>query len=203
MIDLTGLWTLLLSSWGLPFLWYSHLFYGRGSLGLNPKQVGAISMKIRVTTYGLTAFYFIKKYTPYTLIQWIPYYQPYRLVGSSACILLGQVLNGAVYKALGFEGVYYCRELGYPVRPWIHGFPFIMPHPQYIGSILTVMGAGGWFGIGPEGPRMDILYLTLYVIALYGYAMMFERGSGIHSLKLCKSCGNLLENEECPFKKET
>jgi hypothetical protein len=199
MIDLTGLWTLLLSSWGLPFLWYSHLFYGRGSLGMHPGQVGAISMKMRVATYGLSLFYFVKKYKPYSIIQWIPYYHPWRFVGSSVCVLSGQWLNSAVYKALGFTGVYYCRELGYPTRPWVYGFPFIMPHPQYIGSILTMLGAMGWFGIGPDGPRYDVVYLCLYVIGLYGYAILFERGDV--SLKKCVSCGNLIE--ECSSKKET
>lgn len=197
MFDLTGIWTLLLSSWGIPFLWYSHLFYGRGSLGLHPNQVGAISMKMRLTTYGLSMFYFVKKYEPYTIIQWIPYYDPVRCIGSSFCILLGQLLNGAVYRALGFAGVYYCRELGYPARPWVQGFPFIMPHPQYIGSILTVLGAGGWFGIGPNGPRYDVIYLTLYVTALYAYAMMFERGEKSPYLKRCTSCGYLLEESPC------
>lgn len=199
-MDLMGIWTLLLSSWGLPFLWYSHLFYGRGSLGLNPVQVGTISMKMRIATYGLTAFYFIKKYQPYTLIQWVPYYQPLRLITSGTCVIFGQILNGAVYKSLGFEGVYYCRELGYPARPWVYGFPFIMPHPQYIGSILTVAGGGGWFGIGPDGPRMDIIYLTIYVVSLYMYAMMFERGDKGGLTKKCVSCGNLIE--DCSNKKE-
>lgn len=191
MLDLTGLWTLLLSSWGIPFLWYSHLFYGRGSLGMNPAQVGSISMKMRLATYGLSGLYYIKKYKPYTLLDWVPYYAPIRLVCSGLCVIVGQGLNGAVYRALGFEGVYYCRELGFPAPPWVQGFPFIMPHPQYIGSILTVLGAGGWFGYGIDGARPDVIYLTIYVTGLYIYAMLFERDT--KPIKTCPSCGSLVE----------
>jgi protein-S-isoprenylcysteine O-methyltransferase Ste14 len=54
-----------------------------------------------------------------------------------------QVLNVAIYRAIGRAGVYYGFKLRSPV-PWHTGFPFnVVSHPQYVGSILTVWGMGG------------------------------------------------------------
>lgn len=46
----------------------------------------------------------------------------------------------AVYTAIKPVGIYYGCKLGYDV-PWCTGFPFnTVPHPQYVGSVLTVWG---------------------------------------------------------------
>ena len=46
-------------------------------------------------------------------------------------IFLGQLLNMAIYKAIGKNGVYYGYKLGRPV-PWCTTFPFnaFTAHPQ-------------------------------------------------------------------------
>mmetsp|Transcript_28836 Transcript_28836/g.42862 ORF Transcript_28836/g.42862 Transcript_28836/m.42862 type:complete len:314 (-) Transcript_28836:677-1618(-) len=55
-------------------------------------------------------------------------------------ILFGQILNVSVYKAIGEHGVYYGCRLG-KVVPWCDGFPFnFLPHPQYLGSSLSIWG---------------------------------------------------------------
>lgn len=164
-----------MTSWTLPFLWYSHLFHGRGSLNMHPSTIGAISMKIRLVSYLLSSVYYYKYYNATTLIDWIPLYAPIRMTCSGILCLAGQVLNTSVYNTLGVTGVYYGRELGYPPPPWVNGFPFIIPHPQYVGCIMTVLGLGGLFGFSQTGPRTHILYLTTYVTWLYTYAMMSER----------------------------
>ncbi|KAJ9519887.1 hypothetical protein QJQ45_014615 [Haematococcus lacustris] len=52
----------------------------------------------------------------------------------------GQALNVGIYKAIGKVGVYYGTRLGHTV-PWVTGFPFsVVPHPQYVGSALSVWG---------------------------------------------------------------
>ncbi|KAJ1463282.1 hypothetical protein M885DRAFT_556994 [Pelagophyceae sp. CCMP2097] len=53
----------------------------------------------------------------------------------------GQVLNGAMYAAIGNDGVYYGFKLGRAV-PWCHAFPFNvgLRHPQYVGVVLTLLG---------------------------------------------------------------
>jgi hypothetical protein len=60
------------------------------------------------------------------------------------CVLLvalGQVLNVAMYSAIGNAGVYYGFKLGRTV-PWAYGFPFNvgLRHPQYVGVVLTLLG---------------------------------------------------------------
>ena len=51
-----------------------------------------------------------------------------------------QALNVGIYRAIGHEGVYYGFKLGHNI-PWHDGFPFnLVPHPQYVGSVLTVWG---------------------------------------------------------------
>ena len=51
-----------------------------------------------------------------------------------------QALNIGIYRAIGHEGVYYGFKLGHTI-PWHDGFPFnLVPHPQYVGSVLTVWG---------------------------------------------------------------
>ena len=56
--------------------------------------------------------------------------------------LVGQLLNAAIYSAIGKAGVYYGYKIGVPV-PWCTGFPFnvLSAHPQYLGSAMTAYGA--------------------------------------------------------------
>mmetsp|Transcript_96901 Transcript_96901/g.312896 ORF Transcript_96901/g.312896 Transcript_96901/m.312896 type:complete len:200 (-) Transcript_96901:254-853(-) len=53
----------------------------------------------------------------------------------------GQLLNVAVFNAIGPKGVYYGSQLGYDV-PWCSGFPYNVgiSDPQYWGVILCVWG---------------------------------------------------------------
>lgn len=61
-------------------------------------------------------------------------------VGGLVCIGVGQWLNIAAINAIGKVGIYYGYKLGHVV-PWYTGFPFsLVPHPQYVGSSLTVWG---------------------------------------------------------------
>lgn len=100
-----------------------------------------------------------------------------RLALAVAAIAVGQVLNFAVYASIGGDGVYYGTRLGKRV-PWVHGFPFSLggggkpgagvriPHPQYLGSALTALGALGllWHG-APAGTAAVVGYWAgLYVV---------------------------------------
>jgi hypothetical protein len=45
----------------------------------------------------------------------------------------------------GKNGVYYGVKLGRPI-PWYTGFPFnCVPHPQYLGCILSIWGGVAFF----------------------------------------------------------
>lgn len=86
-----------------------------------------------------------------TRLQWVLFAQG---VG------LGQLLNTAIYQAIGKNGVYYGYKLGKPVA-WCTDFPFnvFTAHPQYVGATTTAWGLvallatephakAGWFGLG-------------------------------------------------------
>lgn len=102
---------------------------------------------------------------------------PARLALATTAIALGQALNLAVYASIGGDGVYYGTRLGKRV-PWVHGFPFALggggkpgkglkvPHPQYLGSALTALGALGllWHG-APAGSAAVVGYWAgLYAV---------------------------------------
>jgi len=56
--------------------------------------------------------------------------------------IAGQVLNVGVYNAIGSYGVYYGCRLGKTI-PWCDGFPYShVPHPQYVGAVLSFWGMG-------------------------------------------------------------
>ena len=88
-------------------------------------------------------------------------------------IVLGQGLNASIYRAIGKAGVYYGYRLGEDV-PWVTGFPFsVVPHPQYFGVCVNVIGvnvfvamqahvAAGWFN------------LTLVQVLFYVYMAIVE-----------------------------
>ena len=66
---------------------------------------------------------------------------PEQLGLSLALLLAGQVLNIAIYQAIGADGVYYGFKLGRPV-PWSSAFPFNagFRHPQYVGAVVSQLG---------------------------------------------------------------
>ena len=66
-----------------------------------------------------------------------------RWVTGVQLLSMGQLLNAAIYRAIGKAGVYYGYKLGVPV-PWCTGFPFnvFSMHPQYCGCVMTIFGAG-------------------------------------------------------------
>ena len=66
---------------------------------------------------------------------------PEYFAAAAALFLAGQVLNAAIYKAIGKDGVYYGFKLGRTVA-WSTAFPFSagFRHPQYVGGYTTQLG---------------------------------------------------------------
>jgi len=88
-----------------------------------------------------------------------------------ALFLGGQVLNFAVFARLGKVGVFYGNRFGHDV-PWIHGFPFsLVPHPQYVGTLISIWGAF----VVMRYPHPDWIILPLLETAYYGLAVVLER----------------------------
>mmetsp|Transcript_2108 Transcript_2108/g.7127 ORF Transcript_2108/g.7127 Transcript_2108/m.7127 type:complete len:265 (-) Transcript_2108:383-1177(-) len=84
---------------------------------------------------------------------------PFGLLNGLSLVVVGQVLNAGIYRAIGKNGVYYGCKFNQNV-PWCTGFPFnvVTAHPQYLGSVFTTFGAAlalatehhvkaGWFGL--------------------------------------------------------
>ncbi|MEE4329527.1 MAG: methyltransferase [Wenzhouxiangella sp.] len=88
-----------------------------------------------------------------------------------ALIIGGQVLNFGVFWRLGKVGVFYGNKLGHEV-PWVQGFPFsLVPHPQYIGTLLSIWG----LFLTMRFPHPDWMILPLVSTVYYLLAMRLER----------------------------
>ncbi len=116
----------------------------------NPSQFTRVCRGHDAVSVLATSASFIKVIQFVTAVYWYvthgPVPNPFELsnfvnlvIGSILCSF-GQVLNLSVYKTLGKNGVYYGSRLGKSI-PWVTGFPFnTVPHPQYVGSVLTIWG---------------------------------------------------------------
>lgn len=65
------------------------------------------------------------------------------LTVSIVLLTMGQVLNGSCFRALGVDGIYYGVKFGKKI-PWCRHWPYggngSIPHPQYVGCVLTIWG---------------------------------------------------------------
>lgn len=95
------------------------------------------------------------------------------LFGGSVLLVAGQVLNLTVFARLGVTGVFYGNRLGHDLA-WIDGFPFTWtPHPQYVGTVLSIWG----FFIVMRFPAPDWIALPLLETVYYTFGSWAERSS--------------------------
>lgn len=89
---------------------------------------------------------------------------------------IGQVLNMAVYRAIGSDGVYYGSEYGVTSDKKLSGFPFNIPHPMYTGCLLTTIGMFFIFGFDENNKvRTRALAISSYIFLLYLVSIIIER----------------------------
>jgi cobalamin synthase len=92
-------------------------------------------------------------------------------------IIIGQVLSTALYIKIGGEGVTYGIERGKLPNKKATGFPFIVPHPQYVGSILTCIGFILLWGFDkkkqPIGPVISYFLIVIFLFVLNGWVESF------------------------------
>jgi len=94
------------------------------------------------------------------------------LAGGAALLLVGQALNFSVFRRLGGTAVFFGGELGYGVRH-VSGFPFsLMPHPQYVGAVLSIWG----LFLIMRFPHPDWYALPLLETVLYALGARGESG---------------------------
>ena len=97
---------------------------------------------------------------------------PLQLIVALGLMIFGQVLNAGIFKAIGHTGVYYGFKLGNKV-PWVDGFPFnVVRHPQYVGSVATILGAA-MLAAGVV-PLADVSLLVFYWTLLYIFTGIME-----------------------------
>jgi protein-S-isoprenylcysteine O-methyltransferase Ste14 len=92
----------------------------------------------------------------------------------TALILVGQILNAAVFAKLGMVGVFYGNRFGHEVS-WRSGFPFSwLRHPQYVGTVATIWGVFLVF----RYPAPDWIVLPLIETAYYVAGSWLEEDTG-------------------------
>jgi len=94
------------------------------------KLVQAVSLLLYLGVNGLQAAVAAVQSSP--LWAWLAFF---------CLVAVGQILNVAMYNAIGCKGVYYGFKLGYEI-PWCSSFPFNvgLRHPQYVGVVLCLAG---------------------------------------------------------------
>jgi phosphatidyl-N-methylethanolamine N-methyltransferase len=95
---------------------------------------------------------------------------PAVLATGVALIVVGQVLNAAVFVRLGVTGVFYGNRFGHAVR-WRYGFPFSwLRHPQYVGTVATIWG----IFLALRFPHADWIVLPILETAYYVIGAFLE-----------------------------
>ena len=75
---------------------------------------------------------------------------------------------------MGKDGVYYGIKYGKKV-PWVTGFPFsLCPHPQYIGSSLSIWGALWPIIRVFPGNLMELSTVGVYWSGMYALSSFIE-----------------------------
>lgn len=93
------------------------------------------------------------------------------IVGALMLLGFGQLLNFSVMARLGRDGVFYGNRFGRKIE-WRTGFPFsIVPHPQYLGALLSVWA----FMLIMRFPNPDWIALPLASTVLYAWGAWVER----------------------------
>ena len=93
-----------------------------------------------------------------------------RLPLGGALIVVGQLLNCAVFYRLGTVGVFYGNKLGYDI-PWSQAFPFSwLKHPQYVGTVCSIWG----FFLIMRFPHHDWYMLPALETVYYVLGACFE-----------------------------
>ena len=90
------------------------------------------------------------------------------------CVAVGQLLNAAVYGAIGEAGVYYGTRLGKDI-PWVVGFPFdVVPHAQYFGATLSIWGLCA-AAANPDTLSRGLWAIPVAMTAFYAFSSYVEQ----------------------------
>lgn len=90
-------------------------------------------------------------------------------------LIVGQILNLAVYRTIGRKGVYYGTQFGVPTgMPWCTGFPYNrLENPQYIGVILTFWGI--YYILASSAHPLNSFFAVPWAATIvYGWSCKYE-----------------------------
>lgn len=174
-----------LDSWHVVYtmaivLWISrHFVYSRAyleccSLGMSFENFKRVMEILHVLNYLMILWLVARRYGAVQLFG-----GTYKTrLAAIFLILIGQWLNVSVYSSIGEDGVYYQRELvGIQNKAPPHNvFLFtIMPHPMYVGCIITALGLGLLWGINAHGKVLyPIWFCVGIVIICYLFSIYIE-----------------------------
>src|SRR5262249_36220966 len=122
---------------------------------------------------------------------------PWMAIGG-ALIAFGQVLNVGVFVRLGKIGVFYGNRLGYHIQ-WCKSFPFsLVPHPQYVGAVLSIWG----FFMTTRFPHDDWFMLPLLQTGYYVAGAYLEQLPDVFRPKLIiDRLGQAIQNESARIRR--
>ena len=147
------------------FSYVEHLMYAMiwlypeffNKLNFNPKKVHKFLIAVKFIGISLAI------YQNYNMIN---IYYNYLCMFGIAMVAFGQFLNLAVYRAIGFNGVYYGNKFGINI-PYCTKFPYNtnIKHPQYIGAYTTYIGL--WFVFMQKLSYMDFTIFSVLMALSY------------------------------------
>lgn len=98
----------------------------------------------------------------------------YILIGG-ALVVIGQILNFAVYSKLGVKGVYYgIQYKKVKFRRFIDEFPFYIYHPQYLGGAISYIGVFFLYGYKMGTFDGNLIKELLYILIVQSYLVCME-----------------------------
>lgn len=172
-IFLIFLYAFMVSLWFVRLLMSSYIYFTcKTSTDILRDNYLEINSLAAMTAYFLTVLYIYLKF------GWS------HTIGKNGCwkmaaifIILGQILSVALYMKIGAEGVTYGIERGKLPNKKATGFPFIVPHPQYVGAILTCIGFIFLWGFNkdrqPIEPVISYFIIIIFLFLLNGWVESF------------------------------
>lgn len=176
------LYALLVFIWVVRLMMSTYIYYTcKSSTDVLKQHYFQINSSAAMTAYILTLLYIYMSFGWSHTIGKNGYWK-----SAAFFIIIGQILSCALYMKIGGEGVTYGIERGKLPNKRATGFPFIMPHPQYVGTVLTCIGFILLWGFNknqqPIQPVISYFMIIIFLFVLNGWLESFP-----HCLHECKS----------------
>merc|ERR1712216_175361 len=120
---------------------------------------------MKVVQFLSFVYYIVTLLGANAFLETVESVHPMTLIFGGLLFAAGQALNIGV-----FSGIKYGKKV-----PWVTGFPFtVCPHPQYIGSSLSIWGALWPIMRVFPGNFLDLVTVGIYWSAMYATSSIVE-----------------------------